>query len=174
MHIECSSLVDYINQQRKPTRKNNNGILLFRNSQSQLCIAIGKTLSKKPAPTVFKLEESISKLYINNIQDGKCTIELKLIGGSHANLFISDVKEMDKFESLIDILKIVINNPEKTYKIDLEQIESKFKKNTKSSSNSTKKKLNGVDGEEDQDDDDDENGINIEDSFEDSDDEEED
>ncbi|KAN0048082.1 hypothetical protein ACTA71_002474 [Dictyostelium dimigraforme] len=118
MHIECNTVVDYLTLQRKQGRPANKGITLFRNGQSQICLGIGK--GKKMVH--FKLEESLSKIYSNFINDGKCTIELKLAGGSTCNVLISKANP-NHLNELINILNIIDQQPERANEIDLGKLD---------------------------------------------------
>ncbi|KAM9955947.1 hypothetical protein ACTFIW_002155 [Dictyostelium discoideum] len=114
MHIECNTVVDYLNQQRKQPRPATKGITLFRNGQSQICLGIGKGTKM----VHFKLEESLSRIYSNFIDDGKCTIELKLAGGSICNIIISKASP-NHLSELIKILNIIDQQPDRANEIDL-------------------------------------------------------
>ncbi|KAN0041747.1 hypothetical protein ACTFIV_004293 [Dictyostelium citrinum] len=114
MHIECNTVVDYLFQQRKQARPATKGITLFRNGQLQICLGIGK--GTKMAH--FKLEESLSKVYSSFIDDGKCTIELKLAGGSSCNIIISKANPAHLNE-LVKILNIIDQQPDRAHEIDL-------------------------------------------------------
>ncbi|KAK5580743.1 hypothetical protein RB653_000767 [Dictyostelium firmibasis] len=114
MHIECNTVVDYLFQQRKQGRPGAQGITLFRNGQLQICLGIGKG-SKM---VHFKLEESLSKVYSGFINDGKCTIELKLAGGSTCNIIISKANP-NHLNELVKILNIIDQQPDRAHEIDL-------------------------------------------------------
>ncbi|KAN0001032.1 hypothetical protein ACTFIZ_001489 [Dictyostelium cf. discoideum] len=118
MHIECNTVVDYLNQQRKQARPATKGITLFRNGQSQICLGIGKGTKM----VHFKLEESLSKIYSGFINDGKCTIELKLAGGSICNIIISKASP-NHLNELIKILNIIDQQPDRANEIDLRNLD---------------------------------------------------
>ncbi|EGC31132.1 hypothetical protein DICPUDRAFT_157047 [Dictyostelium purpureum] len=114
MYIKCNTNVNYLFQ--KTTRASTQGISLYRNQQSQICLAIGK--EGKKGVTSFKLEESLSKIYSDYVSDGKCTIELKLAGGSCTNILISKANP-DELLNFLSILNIIMITPERSFEIDL-------------------------------------------------------
>eukprot|EP01132_Coremiostelium_polycephalum_P004890 gene4890-6098_t len=128
MHIPCQSIIDYVNQQRKPTRASSTGVSLIRDNQSQICLAIGKLDTMKKNATVFKLEESLTKVYSRFVNEGKCTIELQLTGGSITNILISKA-EIEPLKQLVTILEMILNDPESTADLELiGEIDNKKKK----------------------------------------------
>ncbi|GAM29180.1 hypothetical protein SAMD00019534_123560 [Acytostelium subglobosum LB1] len=113
--IICQVVVDYLQQQRKATRPSKKGVILRRDEKTQQIVLE----LPKSTPTIFNLEECVSKIYTNFVNDGKCTIELLLPGGTYANVLISNAKP-EELKRLVDIVKSILVSPQDLYDMSLD------------------------------------------------------
>ncbi|EGG18400.1 hypothetical protein DFA_03894 [Cavenderia fasciculata] len=115
IEVECNTVVDFLQQQRKSTKPNTKGFILKRDPNTlQICMVVGQH--------VFKIEESLSKIYSGMVNQGKCTLELRMSGGTTANVLISNAN-VEKLQSVVQILNSILEAPQNSLDIDLQEEE---------------------------------------------------
>jgi len=90
---------------------------LSRDEFGNICLIIVAGGKKQ----VFKLEESLSKMYGRQIKEGKATLEFQLLGGSVVNVLIQNhLNPPSIFEDFLDKCKTVMEDPDKARDLDLQ------------------------------------------------------
>jgi len=116
MQAQCEVAVDYVTQKRKPTRKRKAIVSLGRDEWENICLALVSSSKKE----IFKLEDTLRRVYGDQASKGKVTLELHLQGGSKCHIILSCNTEDDirGFEKLVEICTELLNDPDKVHMRD--------------------------------------------------------